>query len=498
MEDKRPDDGDVSRNTGREKKSRCSINTSQICGKTGGDHQSALERISNGTNDVPEEEKQGDGPVCDEDNDDDDEEEELSRDCTVSSDEDHKHSNLSVPAAEASDAGSSPPGQPQKEDETSQRVEENSESFIHGQAEETSHLHTPGERRSPPDGASPPVCVLQLSSEQIQKKKKEDEDDDDASSAGAGAESGISSLAVSPDLEVDGNAFPVNDGAPQTEAASSLSGSSEVSDQLTEVRFASFQSRSQMFRSESVRWTRQQSPAANEDMFGHEIEDGYHSYYDRFVAQIAAEQLAAGVDVRSSVTSVQVAETEKTSISVKKPEDSETEADRDRTEISIMEATMDTNEWITDANAPLLPWMAPPPLDHPPTSQAAPTELPQTGTLFADESVEHSKKVVAVQPMPQNVNVTFRVQYHTQSPYQTLAVTGDHPELGNWKGFVPLEKVGEGHWSAVVSLPTESHVEWKFVLLDKGQACRWEECCNRLLDTGLGDDVVVHKWWGLS
>ncbi|CAF89670.1 unnamed protein product [Tetraodon nigroviridis] len=174
-----------------------------------------------------------------------------------------------------------------------------------------------------------------------------------------------------------------------------------------------------------------------------------------------------------------------------------------------MEATMDTNEWITDGNAPLLPWMAPPPLGHPKTHRGPSDEcsasgvppstaVPQSGTLSADESVEHSKKVVAVQPMPQNVNVTFRVQYHTQWPHQTVAVTGDLPELGSWKGFIPLEKVEEGQWSAVVSLPTESHVEWKFVLLDKGQVCRWEECRNRLLDTGLGDDMLVHTWWGLA
>lgn len=480
LEDKRPEDGDVSGNTGREEE----VNTSQIPGKTGGDCQSVLERMSDDAEDgpaslspdqlvevevlsaqtgfrhesQPEEEKEGKGPV--------DEEEELSRD---SSHEEHKRSDASVPAAEASDAGSSPERR-QKDDEASQRVEDNCEALIHGPAE-----GTPGELRSAPDGASPPsdnvppVCDLQLSSsEQMQKKKKKKDDDDAAaSSAGVGAESGISSLAVSPDVDADGKTFPVSSG-------------SSV-EQLTEVTF-------QMFHSESVRWTHQQSSAANEDTFGHQIEDSYHSYYDRFAAQISVgEQPAAGVDLRTSITSVEVVErTEKTSISVKKTEDAETE----RTEISIMEATMDTNEWITDGNAPLLPWMQ--------TSQAAPAELHQAGTLLADESLEHFKKVVAVQPMPQNVNVTFRVHYHTRSPYQTLAVTGDHPELGNWEEFVPLEKVEEGHWSTVVSLPTESHVEWKFLLLDKGEVCRWEECRNRLLDTGLGDDVVVHKWWGLA
>ena len=98
--------------------------------------------------------------------------------------------------------------------------------------------------------------------------------------------------------------------------------------------------------------------------------------------------------------------------------------------------------------------------------------------------------------MPQNVSVTFRIHYITHSPYQTVAVTGNQRELGNWKEFIPLERAKDGNWATVVSLPTESHVEWKFVVVDRGEVCRWEECSNRLLDTGCGEDLVVHKWWG--
>uniref|UniRef100_A0A3P8S2S5 Starch-binding domain-containing protein 1 n=1 Tax=Amphiprion percula TaxID=161767 RepID=A0A3P8S2S5_AMPPE len=122
----------------------------------------------------------------------------------------------------------------------------------------------------------------------------------------------------------------------------------------------------------------------------------------------------------------------------------------------------------------------------------------QTNTVsLLDESLENSKKVVAVQPMPQNVNVIFRIHYHTHSPYQKVAVTGNQQELGNWKEFIPLERAEDGQWSSVVSLPAESHVEWKFVVVDKGDVCRWEECGNRLLDTGSGDDLLVHRWWGI-
>uniref|UniRef100_A0A3Q1G3T2 Starch-binding domain-containing protein 1 n=1 Tax=Acanthochromis polyacanthus TaxID=80966 RepID=A0A3Q1G3T2_9TELE len=122
----------------------------------------------------------------------------------------------------------------------------------------------------------------------------------------------------------------------------------------------------------------------------------------------------------------------------------------------------------------------------------------QTNTVsLLDESLENGKKVVAVQPMPQNVNVIFRIHYHTHSPYQKVAVTGNQQELGNWKEFIPLERAEDGLWSSVVSLPAESHVEWKFVVVDKGDVCRWEECGNRLLDTGSGDDLLVHRWWGI-
>lgn len=491
LEDK-PDDGGVSRITGREEIC-CSINTSQICGGC----QSALAKISNHAEQLaegevlsahaggceglqPEKEKQGNAPVCDEDK------EELSRGCPVSSDEQGKRSNM---RAESPDAGSSP--------KTSQRVDENSESFVCGKVGGRASLCRPRELRSAPDGASPPVCDLQWSSEQTQKK----DDDDYHDAAGIGVESGISSLAVSPDLDADGNRCPAQGGHLQTEAAGGLSGSSEVSQQLTDVALGSFQ----MFHRESMGWTHQQSPAANEDVFGHELEDRYHSYYDRFAALITVgEQLVAGVDVRTSTASVQVV-TMKTSISVKEEEQdedegSEAEADDERTEISIMEATMDTNEWITDGNAPLPPWAASSPNQPgcPAAEVPSPPQVPQTGTLFADESSEHSKKVVAVQPMPQKVSVTFRVQYRTQWPHQTVAVTGNHPELGGWKGFIPLEKVEEDHWSGVVSLPSDSQVEWKFVLLEQGQVCRWEECRNRLLDTGLADDLLVHTWWGLA
>lgn len=374
-----------------------------------------------------------------------------------------------------------------------------------------------------PNDISLLVCQI-YSSSLVQSEQKED----DLSSAAVGEESGISSLAVSPDLQDDGTEFGTNVGDsmqpaldfdPQTAAQNNLYADDavlSVREEITDVTFSSCtSSRSQTFHSEHIHWTHYETFAANEDMFGHEIEDSYHKVMDDFASEIAlsvtsfTSDLNALTDIKASITSVEVVEIkEKTSVRTENKDEAteEKEVEYERTEINIMEATMDNNEWITDSNYQVLPWMKmnQHPFDGcctatvttgseiPPSSEVRQT----SGLSLADESMENNKKVVAVQPMPQNVNVTFCIHYHTKSAYQTVAVTGDQPELGNWKEFIPLEKAKDGHWITVVSLPSESHVEWKFVLLDKGEVSRWEECGNRLLDTGCGDDLLVHKWWG--
>ncbi|XP_047227677.1 uncharacterized protein stbd1 isoform X2 [Girardinichthys multiradiatus] len=187
------------------------------------------------------------------------------------------------------------------------------------------------------------------------------------------------------------------------------------------------------------------------------------------------------------------------------------------TEINIMEATMDNNEWITDGTDQVPPWMKSSvplinpvsleeniqtsfPVDAACTNADVPTanESEEASTVPPiDEPTETGKRVLAVQPMPQSVSVMFRIHYLTHSPYQKVAITGNHWELGNWKDFVPLEKAKDGLWATVVSLPAESYVEWKFVVVDRGQVCRWEECDNRFLDTGNSENLLVHKCWGL-
>nr|XP_046231566.1 uncharacterized protein stbd1 [Scatophagus argus] len=368
-------------------------------------------------------------------------------------------------------------------------------------------------------------------------------------SPSVGEESGISSLAVSPDVQ-DGNEFDMTVGnmvfpvmnhdlwsEGQTEPQNTLFSDDVaipvINDTTTGMVFGSYPSHcSRESHSEHTNWIKYESFAANEDMFGHEIEDGYHRAMDHFTAQVTAsvtsytDDLKIQTDMKAVIEVVEIKE-KSAGVHAEKEEDTksekEKEEDTEKTEISIMEATMDHNEWITESNYQILPWMNLSvlsfdrtktnqlPAEECQSSSAATvttcidttdippsTEVKQTSPLsLADENTETNKKVVAVQPMPQNVNVTFRVHYFTQSPYQTVAVTGNHQELGNWKGFIPLERVKDGHWATVVTLPTESHVEWKFVVLEKGEVCRWEECGNRLLDTGYGDDLLVHKWWGL-
>ncbi|XP_035523515.1 uncharacterized protein stbd1 [Morone saxatilis] len=391
---------------------------------------------------------------------------------------------------------------------------------------------------------SHPMCQIHLLSFEQSELR-----DNDISSPGVGEESGISSMAVSPDLQDPGKEFDMTvenmalrvmdcDLLPkgQTEAQNSIFADdvaiSVIEEDTAGRVFGPYPS--QPPHSKYTDWTTYELFAANEDMFGHEIEDSYHREMDQFTAQIAAsitsltDELKIQTDMKAIVEVVEIKE-KKAGVIVEKKEETkaekEEEEDNEKTEISIMEATMDNNEWITESNYQVLPWMklsAPSfSQDHTKTSQLPTedsqcssavtdttctdtsdtppsTEVKENNTLsLVDESMENNKKVVAVQPMPQNVNVTFHVHYFTQSPYQTVAVTGNLQELGNWKGFVPLERSKDGHWATVVSLPAESHVEWKFVVVDKGEVCRWEECGNRLLDTGFGDDLLVQKWWGL-
>lgn len=260
--------------------------------------------------------------------------------------------------------------------------------------------------------------------------------------------------------------------------------------------------------------------AANEDTFGHQVESEYQRLMDQFAAQVEAS-LKVAVEViereggeeeeveknSSGAQGQEVEKVEKEDKEEKKGEEEEqiqkkkkageeeVEQERRRTEISIMEATMDANEWVTDSGQQLQPW-----LSISTKELAEESSAPCAGDGPAP-------RVAAIPPlMPQTVEVTFRLHYLTWSEQQTLAITGSRPELGGWAAFIPLEREvegkedggeceGRGLWSIRVRLPAHSQLEWKFVVLDMGRVSRWEECSNRVLDTG-DRDQLVHGWWG--
>ncbi|KAG9354107.1 hypothetical protein JZ751_012231, partial [Albula glossodonta] len=179
------------------------------------------------------------------------------------------------------------------------------------------------------------------------------------------------------------------------------------------------------------------------------------------------------------------------------------------TEINIMEATMENNEWMNVGSVEINKTISFPGKhlngtagmgdfgvgDNSDQSNLAKIDnAKESGTIPALlDGDSSSKKVAAVQPMPQMVGVSFCVHYITHSPLQLIAVTGNQQELGNWEKFVPLKKAKDGFWANSIALPADCQVEWKFVLVENGEIHRWEECNNRHLLTGNEEDIHLHK-----
>lgn len=196
-----------------------------------------------------------------------------------------------------------------------------------------------------------------------------------------------------------------------------------------------------------------------------------------------------------------------------------------KNEINIMEAIMDSNEWLGTGPPDTrdLPWLTqsktgyefkadisssqvpttagggqPPEEKVPPQDQI---DVPEdvTTAVAKEEADLLSKKVGTVMPMPQLVQVSFRVHYITNSPSQILAVTGNQQELGSWESFVPLKSVENGFWFCTISLPLDCQVEWKFILVEEGKIQRWEECENRCFAvTGQEEEIYLNKDWGYA
>ncbi|KAM9735526.1 uncharacterized protein stbd1 isoform 2-T2 [Menidia menidia] len=324
-------------------------------------------------------------------------------------------------------------------------------------------------------GMEEPVCQIQLLSL--------DQSELTWSSSGVGEESGISSMTVSPDLE-----DPEECDAAPAQAAPSVAEHYPEAEEPAEAQSRFFSQQARPVSQDAAGPAVGPLSALSLECHKEETEEDAKSaaMNDMFL-HVAVHPTETGQFTVPVPTGDGCLAAFKKEVVVERKEGEQAPEEKaDKTEISIMEATMDTNEWITDGAAGEN-------ADAPHSTEAAHASFLSN----VEENAETGRKVVAVQPMPQNVNVTFSTHYFTSSPYQRVAITGNQQELGNWKDFVPLEKAKDGLWATVVTMPTESHVEWKFVVLDKGEVCRWEECGNRLLDTGYGDDLLVHKWWGL-
>ncbi|TSK72004.1 Starch-binding domain-containing protein 1 [Bagarius yarrelli] len=205
---------------------------------------------------------------------------------------------------------------------------------------------------------------------------------------------------------------------------------------------------------------------------------------------------------------------------------------QNKNEINIMESIMDSNEWLSTGPPDTrdLPWLTQTQskagcelkADVPSVSSTGgfgfpaeemmshqektdmshqeTTDLVDTTTAVAKDEMDLlNKRVGTVLPMPQLVQVSFRVHYITHSPKQILAVTGNQQELGSWESFVPLRSVEDGFWFCTVSLPLDSQVEWKFILVEEGKIQRWEECENRCFTvTGQEEEIHLNKNWGYA
>ncbi|KAF4098893.1 uncharacterized protein stbd1 [Onychostoma macrolepis] len=183
----------------------------------------------------------------------------------------------------------------------------------------------------------------------------------------------------------------------------------------------------------------------------------------------------------------------------KKTDEEGASADKkhEKNEISIMDAIMDNNEWL-NVGAPEfrdLPWLSPTASEEKQTQQEKEGQVKTD--LAKDDEEPVNKRVATVPPLSQAVNVTFRIHYITYSPKQLVAVTGSLQELGAWERFVPLQRAKDGFWANTVSLPVESKLEWKFVLVEDGKISRWEECGNRyLFVTSQDEDIHLDECWG--
>ncbi|KAM9095285.1 starch-binding domain-containing protein 1-like [Sarcophilus harrisii] len=131
------------------------------------------------------------------------------------------------------------------------------------------------------------------------------------------------------------------------------------------------------------------------------------------------------------------------------------------------------------------------------------TSSPYQGLDYGRDSLKDAQgqevhlktKMAAVSSLYQQVSIQFKVHCITMSDAAVVAVTGGHERLGSWHNYIPLQYGKNLFWSRFVPLPVDTALKWKFVIVENGSIVHWEECSNRLLETGK-EDMVIHKCCG--
>ncbi len=79
---------------------------------------------------------------------------------------------------------------------------------------------------------------------------------------------------------------------------------------------------------------------------------------------------------------------------------------------------------------------------------------------------------------------------------QNVFLVGSIPALGSWDPAraVPLSAANYPSWSVTVSLPANTHVEYKFIKKDPDGTVTWETGPNRSYTTGTGPGTVTATW----
>jgi alpha-amylase len=91
--------------------------------------------------------------------------------------------------------------------------------------------------------------------------------------------------------------------------------------------------------------------------------------------------------------------------------------------------------------------------------------------------------------------VTFNANV-TTTPGQNVFVVGSIPALGGWNtaNAIALSSANYPVWSATVTMPASTAVEYKFIKKNSDGTVTWESGGNRTLNTGTGPQTVDATW----